>query len=92
MYKDWSSDNKFDRPWFWMLCNEPFGYWQTGAPKTHESIVTRLMTPEYFLRQCPIYFPGFNQSEIPDKGVSSLNNKLGGWFINGTQRLLFVNG
>ncbi len=103
MYRDWSSGNQFDRAWYWMLCNEPFYYWQTGAPPGQDSIASRLITPQYYRRQCPMFFPGFSgpqggsslrerQQFVPDPEVASLNDRLGGWNISGTQRLLFVNG
>lgn len=28
MYTDLSIDGPWDRPWFWLLCNEPFAFWQ----------------------------------------------------------------
>lgn len=28
MFRDYSVGNAIDRQWNWMLCNEPFGYWQ----------------------------------------------------------------
>jgi hypothetical protein len=28
MYRDYTVGNPIDRQWNWMLCNEPFDYWQ----------------------------------------------------------------
>lgn len=28
MFRDYTVGNAIDRQWNWMLCNEPFGYWQ----------------------------------------------------------------
>jgi len=96
MYTDMSSGNHFDRTWYWLLCNEPFGYWQTGAPNGKETIVSRLVTAEYFQRQCPLFFPGFEHAAARKRSSEStialLNARTGGWLQNGTERLLFVNG
>jgi len=31
MYTDWSVDAPWNRQWAWMLCNEPFAFWQAYA-------------------------------------------------------------
>jgi len=101
MYTDLSSNNTFNRPWFWMLCNEPFYYWQTGAPPGEPSMVSRLVTPEYFQRQCGLFFPTqdgytFAGAHKRDNGgkrtTDDLNGKTGGWLLSDTRRLAWVNG
>ena len=32
IFTDTSLSNTADRQWTWLLCNEPFGFWQDGAP------------------------------------------------------------
>jgi hypothetical protein len=94
-YKDWTLSNSFDRQWVWMTCNEPFGYWQDGAPQDRPSIVSRLSTQEYWERQCRLFFPpedGVAYGLSAGRTFDALNDFTGGWNINGTQRLLFVNG
>ncbi|KAK8022241.1 hypothetical protein PG993_013008 [Apiospora rasikravindrae] len=41
LYKDTRVDNVSGRTWMWMLCNEPFEWWQTGAPFGTPSFVSR---------------------------------------------------
>jgi hypothetical protein len=95
MFSDWSLSNKFDRQWVWMTCNEPFGYWQDAAPTDRPSIVSRLVTEEYWTRQCGIFFP-------PDNGetfglaagatYADVNTYTKGWDTRNSSRLLYVNG
>ncbi|POS74116.1 serine carboxypeptidase S28 [Diaporthe helianthi] len=93
-FTDIASTNDINRQWTWMLCNEPIAFWQTGAPEGTPTIVSRLVTAEYWQRQCPLYFtpPGtFGSAE--GKTVEDTNKYTGGWDRAGkTTRLLFVNG
>ncbi|KAK4175357.1 putative serine protease [Triangularia setosa] len=93
-YTDHSVYNTFNRQWFWMLCNEPFFYWQTGAPSGQPSIMSRHVTPEYFERQCRLMFPnqGDTRSGLSSgKTAEDVNQLTGGWFVN-TTRLIWTNG
>ena len=38
IFTDTTLSNTADRQWVWMTCNEPFGYWQTGAPEGENSL------------------------------------------------------
>jgi len=44
------------RSWNWIVCNE-VGYLQDGPPSGYPAIVTRLVQPNYDLRQCQQMFP-----------------------------------
>ncbi|EPE10865.1 serine peptidase [Ophiostoma piceae UAMH 11346] len=95
-YTDISLDNAVDRQWVWLLCNEPFGFWQDGAPEGTPTVVSRLVTAEYWQRQCPLYFPDedgytFGSSPTGGKTVADTNAYTGGWFHN-TTRLIWANG
>ncbi|EGP89515.1 serine carboxypeptidase [Zymoseptoria tritici IPO323] len=96
MFTDTSLSNTVDRQWVYMTCNEPFGYWQTGAPADRPSIVSRLVTPEYWIRMCGLYFPAGPDGETYGiaKGVTEedVNAYTGGWDITNTTRLIYVNG
>lgn len=96
IFADTSLSNQYDRQWEWMLCNEPFGYWQTGAPENRPSIVSRLVTPEYFIRQCSLYFPPGPEGQTfgiaKGKTEAQENQYTGGWYIDNTTRLIYVNG
>ena len=85
-----------DRQWVWMTCNEPFAYWQTGAPLGRASIVSRLVTAEYFQRQCDLFFPEVNGftygSTNPEVNPQSVNARTKGWELTNTTRLIWANG
>ncbi|KIW04563.1 uncharacterized protein PV09_04314 [Verruconis gallopava] len=94
-YRDWSLSNTFDRQWVWMTCNEPFGYWQDGAPADRPSIVSRLVDEKYWVRQCGLFFPPEDGAEYglaAGRTYGDVNALTGGWDIKDTTRLLFVNG
>ena len=98
-------NNTFNRQWNWLLCAEPLAYWQTSAPAStptteNPRLVSRLVTAEYWQRQCDLYFPAevggdgvvyaYNASGAG--GVDSVNRYTGGWESRKTRRLLYVNG
>lgn len=85
-----------DRQWVWMTCNEPFAYWQTGAPLDQPTIVSRLLDAKYFQRQCGLFFPevnGFTYGSA-NKGTTphALNHRTKGWKLTDTTRLTWTNG
>lgn len=96
MFTDVTLSNQVSRQWQWMLCNEPFGYWQTGAPEGQPTLVSRLVDAEYWIRQCENFFPlglsgetyGLNKGKTEEE----LNEYTGGWDIVNSTRLLYVNG
>ena len=96
IYTDTTLSNTADRQWVWMTCNEPFGYWQDGAPEGHPTLVSRYVNAEYFIRQCALYFPDGPNGETygiaKGKTEAQVNDYTGGWFIDNTTRLLYVNG
>ncbi|KAF6807958.1 serine carboxypeptidase S28 [Colletotrichum musicola] len=95
IYTDWTADNQFGRTWYWMTCNEPFFFWQTGAPKDRPSIVSRFVTPEYYQRQCDLFFPKqgeFTYASNAGKTAADLNAATGGWLFTNTTRLVWSNG
>lgn len=77
-----------------MLCNEPLAYWQDGAPEGTPSIVSGLVTAEYWQRQCGLYFtPTGSYGSAQGKNVTTTNTYTKGWDIAGTTtRLIFTNG
>lgn len=95
MYTDHTLSNTYDRQWQWFLCNEPFGYWQDGAPKNTPSIVSRFVTGDYWQNQCPLFFPeqdGFTYGSAKGKTAEDVNKYTKGWNFDGTDRFLYVNG
>lgn len=94
-YTDISASNDF-RQWEWILCNEPFAFWQDGAPEGHPSVISRLVSAEYQQRQCALYFPeakdGFSFRSEEGYTVDNTNAYFGGWDVYDTKRLLHVTG
>ncbi|CAK7230271.1 hypothetical protein SBRCBS47491_007530 [Sporothrix bragantina] len=105
LYTDRAVNNSANVQWYWMLCNEPFAYWQTGStPPGIPAIASRLMTAEYFQRQCDIYFgpksPGLGDARTNatvtygsavGRTVTNMNKWTDGWKFT-TKRMLWVNG
>jgi len=96
LYTDTTLSNVVDRQWVWMTCNEPFGYWQDGAPEDRPTIVSRLVTAAYWIRQCGLYFPdgpdGQTYGIRAGRTEADVNAYTGGWDIDDTTRLFYVNG
>ena len=96
IFTDMSLSNTADRQWVWMTCNEPFGYWQDGAPANRPTLVSRLVDAEYWIRQCNLYFPpGPNGEKFGinnGKTEADVNAYTGGWDITNSTRLQYTNG
>lgn len=103
MYTDYTVSNIYDRQWTWFLCNQPFAYWQDGAPQGISTIVSRLVTAQYWQRQCGLFFPevdghtyGSSSKHVPHETTTTTNMYTGGWFeplkATPNTRLLWVNG
>jgi hypothetical protein len=72
-----------------------FKYWQDGAPSNVSSIISRLVNPAYWERQCPLYFPpenGYTYGIANGKTVDDVNAYTGGWNYVNTTRLIWING
>lgn len=97
MYLDRTVGNPVNLQWEWMLCNEPFGWWQDGAPQNRPSIVSRLVNADYWQRQCALFFPTVNgytygSAISPDNNVHKVNKHTQGWRLEKTTRLIWTNG
>ncbi|KAL2192821.1 serine carboxypeptidase S28-domain-containing protein [Corynascus similis CBS 632.67] len=91
-YKDLSLDNWINRQWNWMLCNEPFEWWQTGAPLTKPTLVSRLVNADYWRKQCPLHFPNGGYALAEGKRAKDVNHWTGGWSVTNTTRAMHTNG
>ncbi|EAA29065.1 hypothetical protein GE21DRAFT_9703 [Neurospora crassa] len=97
IFHDLSVDNAYNRQWNWFLCNEPFEWWQDGAPLGRPSIVSRLVDADYWRKQCPLWFPAEKGSNATygikqGKRAEDVNKWTGGWkHTNGT-RIMQANG
>ncbi|KAF7899663.1 hypothetical protein EAF00_003999 [Botryotinia globosa] len=95
MFRNYSVENAIDRQWNWMLCNEPFGYWQDGAPKNRPTIVSRLIDANYWQRQCALFFPtegNYTYASAKGATVDRVNKYTKGWDLEKTTRLIWTNG
>lgn len=95
LFTDTRVNNTVDRQWNWFLCNEPFAYWQDGAPENVATIVSRLVTAEYWERQCSLFFPEegkFTFGSNAGKTVNDVNAFTQGWNVKNTTRLTWTNG
>ncbi|KAI1204686.1 endoprotease endo-Pro [Annulohypoxylon truncatum] len=99
MYTDLSQANPFDRTWQWMTCNDPFSWWQTGAPTNRPTLFSRLADPKYFQRQCALSFPregNHTFGSAQGKTAAEVNAETKGWklpeYLDAESRVLFVNG
>ncbi|KAI9742271.1 MAG: hypothetical protein M1818_004171 [Claussenomyces sp. TS43310] len=103
LYTNYTVRNPFDRQWNWMLCNEPFAYWQDGAPLGVPTVVSRLVTASYWQRQCGLFFPqegshvyGSSPSHLPPLSVHTENLYTDGWYTSSplkpSKRLIWTNG
>lgn len=97
LFTDRSVKNVGLLQWQWMLCNEPFGWWQDGAPRREVTIVSRLITGEYWQRQCYMFFPTVNgytyaSNLSADHNVHQFNKHTQGWRLEDTTRLIWTNG
>ncbi|KAI0095404.1 peptidase S28 [Daldinia grandis] len=99
MFTDQTGTNGFGRTWVWMTCNDPFFYYQTGAPVNRSTVFSRLANADYWQRQCELFFPEegeFTYGSALGKTASDINSLTGGWqlpeYLDAESRLLWVNG
>lgn len=96
LFADTTLSNTADRQWVWMTCNEPFGYWQDGAPTDRPTLVSRLDNANYAIRQCENYFPpgpnGETYGIAKGKTEDQVNAYTGGWYNRSSTRLIYANG
>ncbi|KAF9077060.1 serine carboxypeptidase S28-domain-containing protein [Rhodocollybia butyracea] len=84
-----------DRSWTWIICNE-VGFLQEGPPPAGDlsAIVTRIVQPDYDIRQCAYMFSDVfaSPADVPTAaGIANVNSAYKGWNIS-VDRLFFANG
>ncbi|KAI0158890.1 peptidase S28 [Pestalotiopsis sp. NC0098] len=93
----WNTPDDLDdnRPWQWMLCNEPFGWYQNGPPESDgTNVVSAQLRPEQYARRCPLTFPktnGYVSGMVTGFTETHLNAYTKGWDAP-YNRVFFVNG
>ncbi|EPE02317.1 serine-type peptidase [Ophiostoma piceae UAMH 11346] len=84
-----------NRQWEWLLCHNPFGWWQVGPNVTDgNNIVSQYVTLESSTRTCALRFPttnGFSSGWDDGFTPEHLDLYTGGWDAD-FKRVLFVNG
>ncbi|RYP05719.1 hypothetical protein DL764_003612 [Monosporascus ibericus] len=84
-----------DRPWLWMVCNEPFGWHQVGPDVSDgTNIVSTAMQETQYSRRCPLMFPetnGFVVGSVRGWNETHLNEWTGGWDSE-FEKVIFVDG
>ncbi|RYP91354.1 hypothetical protein DL770_002494 [Monosporascus sp. CRB-9-2] len=83
------------RSWQWMVCNEPFGWYQVGPDVSDgTNIVSAAMQETHYSRQCPLMFPqtnGFVVGSVRGWNETHLNRWTGGWNSE-FEKVIFVDG
>lgn len=67
----------------------------SGAPEDKPTVFSRLVTPEYYQRQCELLFPqegNYTYASKLGKTARDINAHTGGWFNTHTTRLITTNG
>jgi len=84
-----------DRQWEWLLCHNPFSWWQTGPSSSDgTNIISIFNTVDHWQRTCPLRFPetnGFVSGSVEGFTAEHLDLYTGGW-DGDSERVLFVNG
>lgn len=71
-----------------------FEWWRTGPPAGQPRMVSQLVTPDYWRRQCKLFFPETNgHTPGVERGLraESINAVTGGWTNVNTTRLMWSN-
>ncbi|KAM7191978.1 hypothetical protein V8F20_009102 [Naviculisporaceae sp. PSN 640] len=92
VYRDLSSDNWGNRQWSWLVCNEPFEWWQGGAPNGTPTLVSRHFNVSYWLKQCDLHFPERTYGVATGRTAADVNSWTGGWSVTNTTRVMHTNG
>jgi hypothetical protein len=67
-------------------------YWQDGPPQGHPALVSRLVSQQYNIEQCGLWFPEMTFGEARGKTPDNVNAYTGGWSVTNTTRLMYANG
>ncbi|GAA5967319.1 hypothetical protein JCM3765_005600 [Sporobolomyces pararoseus] len=78
------------KSWAYQFCTE-WGYFIGAAPKSHPSIVSRLITPEYTGQICSKAFPPGELNSVPATPNVTKINQYGSYDLS-YPRLAFIDG
>ncbi|KAK4173910.1 putative serine protease [Triangularia setosa] len=94
-FTDLSVANWGNRQWWWLLCNEPFEWWQTTPPasSSYSRVISNYTTAEYWKSLCPRFFPNLTFDLAEGKTVVDANARTGGWdAVANMTRTMHTNG
>jgi hypothetical protein len=96
MYSDFGVDNAVNRQYAWLQCNDLISGYIVGAPQDEISLVSRLTTAEFFLKQCALFFPDGPNGESfgarNGRTAYTLNEYTGGWWPTNSTRIIYSSG
>lgn len=72
--------------------DDSFEWWQDGAPRNRSTLVSRLVTADYWRKQCALHFPNGGYSLAEGKRAKDVNKWTGGWSVTNTTRAMHTNG
>ncbi|KAM5545186.1 hypothetical protein V8D89_001297 [Ganoderma adspersum] len=80
------------RSWQWLICTQ-FGFQEDGAPAGQPSIASRVVTPEWGLRQCGYRFPSAfgSNAAIASPNSTGINAVYEGWNTT-VENIVFASG
>ncbi|KAF7186779.1 putative extracellular serine carboxypeptidase [Pseudocercospora fuligena] len=90
------NDGAIRRQWKWLTCNEPYASWPAPPSPGQPSLMSRLVTPNRYARECRLTFPagegeGFGLKD--GATFKGFNIKYDGWTISpSSKRLIYSNG
>ncbi|KAM5545184.1 hypothetical protein V8D89_001295 [Ganoderma adspersum] len=87
-----TSTGNEERSWQWLICTQ-FGFQQVGAPAGQPSIASRVVTPDWGLRQCTYRFPGAfgSNATVASPDSAGINAAYGGWDTT-VENIVFASG
>ncbi|KJX96167.1 serine peptidase like protein [Zymoseptoria brevis] len=95
-YSELSVQNRINRQYAWLQCNDLVGGYIVGAPPRELSLVSRLTTADFFARQCALFFPPGSHGETygANRGRTAaiLNAYTGGWSPTRARRIIYSSG
>ncbi|KAK4642866.1 hypothetical protein QC761_401260 [Podospora bellae-mahoneyi] len=94
-FTDLSVKNWGNRQWWWLLCNEPFEWWQSAPPlsSSYPRVISEYVTAEYWASLCPRFFPNTTYTLAEGKTAGDVNVRTGGWDLTSNlTRTMNTNG
>ncbi|KAK0665427.1 putative serine protease [Cercophora samala] len=94
-FTDLSVKNWGNRQWWWLLCNEPFEWWQSAPPQSssYPRVISEYVTAEFWASLCPRFFPNMTYALAEGKTAGDVNIRTTGWDVtSNVTRTMNTNG